>query len=122
MDKNIKLREAAKDYASCGLNLSIDSLGPIAERVHDAFLDGANFQKNNSWVSVEEQLPDYNVDVLVRGSRKQNKPQMEGNPPVTIISKRMPRMNAMMDRYQDKNDFMYMEEVTHWQPLPDIPI
>ncbi len=77
------------------------------------------------WISVEDGLPDYDTDVYVYGLRIQHSPQMGGNKPTTLITKRRDLSKSSIEKtrrtYQDENEFVYMEKVTHWQPLPAPP-
>lgn len=95
-------------------------------RVNDEITKALSSTGGEKWVSVEDGLPDYDVTVLVYGKRRLNSPQMGGNQPVVIMAKRQDLTNSSIrkddrSRYQDKNQFSMMEEVTHWQPLPPSP-
>lgn len=78
------------------------------------------------WIKTDaENLPVYDEYVLVYGLRRQTTPQMGGNKPVVIIARRQDLRKSSIwkdrDKYQDKNQFSMMEDVTHWMPLPSPP-
>jgi hypothetical protein len=79
----------------------------------------------DKWIRVEDELPDFEVDVDVYGFRKQSNPQMGGSKPITFISRRRdlrgtPLWKKGMSQV-DENDFIYAENITHWQPRPSPP-
>jgi hypothetical protein len=84
-----------------------------------AFIAGYEADK---WISVEDELPDYGVKVLVRGEQKGMNPQMGGA--YTFITDRRnlkgTSLEKQIDRLLDENHF-HANYVTHWQPLPSPP-
>jgi hypothetical protein len=92
------------------------------EASRTAFIAGWEADK---WIRVEDELPDFEVDVDVYGFRKQSHPQMGGSKPITFISRRRDLRGTPLwksrERQVDENDFICAENITHWQPRPSPP-
>lgn len=93
------------------------------ERLRDAVFEALSLYKDNQWISVEDELPEFDKKVLVCGEQSAANPQMGGAYVCfahrTDISKTSFKRDA--HRMQDKNQFMYMRYVTHWMPIPQKP-
>lgn len=92
------------------------------EDLEAAFIKG--YEANQSkWISVEDALPDYGVNVLVVGESKGMNPSMGGA--YIVISQRQNLKGTALakdtSRHQCDNQFRLMNYVTHWQPLPPKP-
>lgn len=81
----------------------------------------ASTNSGQGWISVEDGLPDYGVNVLVYGVPKQ--PTMSNR--TLIINNRIDvkgtSIEKTADRYIDKFGFRNMGETFYWQPLPPPP-
>ncbi len=78
---------------------------------------------SDGWISVEDDLPEFDKKVLVFGESKGMNPQMGGA--YIALAKRQDLTKTSMakdaERYQDENQFSQMRYVTHWKPLPPKP-
>ena len=87
--------------------------------------DENNLLITHGWYSVEEKLPHYGVEVDVYGKMKVISPKMDGNPFKVLVTKRENLTGTVLekdrDKYTDKNDFRFMEIVTHWRDRPTPP-
>lgn len=80
----------------------------ICDEIPDAFRAGAEWQKEQSkqgWISVKDELPKFNKNVLVLE---------DGNIKVAQYCKQF-----MSDRTYWTTD--YGRLITHWMPIPEIP-
>lgn len=79
-------------------------------------------KKKTEWISVKERLPEFNIDVLVRGEKMGANPSMDGAS--TFIAHRQNPKGTSLERqaykYVDDNYFK-AKYVTHWMPLPTPP-
>jgi hypothetical protein len=102
--------------------IRLDYVEDLNEPERTAYIKGWEADK---WIRVEDELPDFEVDVDVYGFRKQSNPQMGGSKPITFISRRRDLRGTHFwknrERYVDENDFIYAENITHWQPRPSPP-
>src|SRR5690349_5204133 len=60
-----------------------------AETLMKQIMASDNFcEAKDNWISVKDGLPEYEKEVIVYGYRKQSNPQMGGNKPAILITKR----------------------------------
>lgn len=85
-------------------------------------LSKAGWVKKEEWISVSERLPEFGLNVLVRGEARGMNPQMGGA--YTFICSRKnlkgTSLEKQSERYIEKNQFA-ASYVTHWLPLPSPP-
>ena len=88
----------------------------------DLIIDLANkmYYEQSNWISVDDSLPEFDVNVLVIGEQKGMNPQMGGGDIFISIRNDLRKTALFKDRekYQCDNNFKMMNYVTHWQPLP----
>lgn len=62
---------------------------------------------SNNWISVKDRLPEDDKDVLVYNSRSKE-----------II---MASYNSNCEEWDNLYDYLPINEITYWQPLPELP-
>lgn len=103
----------------------VQEIDNAAMEIYEYLTEQAAPPGDGGWVDCNERLPDYNQLVLVYGTKKQISPQMGGYKFEVFTASRFDLNNKSMmrdkERYVDKNDFRYCEEITHWRELPPPP-
>lgn len=98
------------DYIITGVNGERYPCKPdIFEQTYEP-VNNANTLKltcSNNWISVKDRLPEDDKDVLVYDSRSKE-----------II---MASYNSDYDEWDNLYDYLSVDTITYWQPLPELP-
>lgn len=98
------------DYIITGVNGEWYPCKPdIFEQTYEP-VNNANTLKltcSNNWISVKDRLPEDDKDVLVYDSRSKE-----------II---MASYNSDYDEWDNLYDYLSVDTITYWQPLPELP-
>lgn len=98
------------DYIITGVNGEQYPCKPnIFEQTYESIND-TNVLKltcSNNWISVKDRLPEDDKDVLVYNSRSKE-----------II---MASYNSNYEEWDNLYDYLPVDAITHWQPLPELP-
>lgn len=71
----------------------------------------------NEWISVEDRLPDGNKTVLAYAKYRQINNELSD--PFIMVATKYQRGNK--DIWWEDDNCVYLEDVTHWMPLPEPP-
>ncbi len=97
-----------KYFTNCSEWVHLPCKSDIFERTYEpADLKGSKSTCLNDWISVKDRLPEDDKDVLVYNSRSKE-----------II---MASYNSNYEEWDNLYDYLPVNEITYWQPLPELP-
>lgn len=97
-----------KYFTDCSEWMHLPCKPDIFEQTYEpADLKGSKSTCLNDWISVKDRLPEDDKDVLVYNSRSKE-----------II---MASYNSNYEEWDNLYDYLPVNEITYWQPLPELP-
>ena len=103
------MKANAGDYIITGVN---GEQYPCKSDIFEQTYEPADLKRSkstclNDWISVKDRLPEDDKDVLVYNSRSKE-----------II---MASYNSNYEEWDNLYDYLPVNEITYWQPLPELP-
>lgn len=108
------IEEAAREYIKIPPDRKIDSderYFNVNIPKYDAFKDGIAFAEE--WISVEDELPDFDNDKLIRGEQELYLVKMSVG---SISCKTTYKVSFLINEYRWNGEFDW-NCVTHWRPI-----
>ena len=102
-----KLEEAANEFASSETLSEYENSLCVS-----SFISGAEWQKNNMWISVEEELPDVDKQCFV----------ITKNGKCSVSNMYIPKdcYGNVLGEKEWKGSFSFKESIVAWMPIPEI--